>query len=47
MSDRDHGAFLELAAKDPKLEEVLADRAMVLYRVRRDGPPPTHPTTPR
>ena len=47
MSDRDHAAFLELAAKDPELEEVVADTAMVLYRVKRDGPPPTYPTTPR
>ncbi|MCC6766066.1 MAG: hypothetical protein IT293_15520 [Deltaproteobacteria bacterium] len=46
LSDRDHGAFLDLAATDPKLEEILADSAMVLYRVRRDGPPPTYPTTP-
>ncbi len=45
MSDRDHGGFLELAAKDPGLEEVLADERMVLYRVRRDGPPPLHPTS--
>lgn len=46
MSDRDHGGFLDLAAKDPDLEEVLADESMVLYRVRRNGPPPTYPTTP-
>lgn len=46
MSDREHGAFLELAATDPRLEEVLADGAMVLYRVRRDAPAPVYPTTP-
>ena len=45
MSDRDHGGFLDLAASDPGLEQVLADERMVLYRVRRDGPPPTYPTT--
>ncbi len=45
MSDRDHGGFLDLAAKDPGLEEVLSDDAMVLYRVRRDGPPPVYPST--
>jgi hypothetical protein len=44
MSDRDHGGFLDLAASDPGLEQVLADERMVLYRVRRDGPPPTYPT---
>ena len=43
MSDRDHTGFLELAATDPGLEEVLADERMVLYRVRRDGPPPLVP----
>jgi hypothetical protein len=45
MSDRDHGGFLDLAATDPGLEQVLADERMVLYRVRRDGPPPTYPTS--
>jgi len=45
MSDRDHGGFLDLAAKDPQLEEVLADEQMVLYRVRRDGPPPVYPSS--
>jgi hypothetical protein len=34
LSDRDHTAFLEQAAHDPGLEEVLADDQMVLYRVR-------------
>lgn len=47
LSDRDHEAFLALAAEDAQLEEVLADEQMVLYRVRRNGPPPTYPTTPR
>jgi hypothetical protein len=46
LSDRDHGGFLDLAGKDPELEEVLADERMVLYRVRRDGPPPVYPATP-
>lgn len=45
MSDRDHGGFLEAAATDPGLEEVLANERLVLYRVRRDGPPPVYPTT--
>lgn len=45
LSDRDHAAFLERAAQDPGLEQVLADDQMVLYRVRRDGPPPRYPTT--
>jgi hypothetical protein len=45
MSDRDHGGFLDLAAKDPGLEEVLANDRVVLYRVRRDGPPPVYPAT--
>jgi hypothetical protein len=45
MSDRAHGAFLAHAAVDPGFEEVLADEHMVLYRVRRDGPPPVYPTT--
>ncbi len=44
VSDRDHGPFLDLAKTDPGLEEVLADDQMVLYRVKRDGPPPLHPT---
>jgi hypothetical protein len=46
MSDRDHSGFLELAARDPELEEVLADERMVLFRVRRDGPPPVYPDQP-
>ena len=46
LSDRDHAGFLDLAAKDPDLEEVLADERMVLYRVRRDGPPLVHPAMP-
>lgn len=45
MSDRDHTGFLESAASDPGLEQVLADERLVLFRVRRDGPPPLHPTT--
>jgi hypothetical protein len=45
MSDRDHTGFLDLAATDPGLEQVLADDHMVLFRVRRDGPAPIHPTT--
>jgi len=45
LSDRDHVGFLELAAKDPGLEEVLANERVVLYRVRRDGPPPSYPTS--
>jgi len=45
LSDREHTAFLGEAAIDPGLEEVLADERMVLYRVRRDGPPPLYPTT--
>jgi hypothetical protein len=44
FSDRLHGAFLEQAAADPGLTEVLANDAMVLFRVERDGPPPVHPT---
>ena len=44
MSDREHTAFLEQAARDPGLEEVLADAHMVLYRVKREGPPPVYPT---
>jgi hypothetical protein len=44
LSDREHGPFLDLAASDPGLEQVLADERMVLYRVRRDGPVPTYPT---
>ncbi len=46
MSDRLHGSFLERAAQDPDLEEVLADEHMVLYRVRRPEPPPVYPTAP-
>ncbi len=45
LSDREHAAFLGEAAVDPGLEEILADEHMVLYRVRRDGPPPLYPTT--
>jgi len=45
VSDRDHAGFLDLAKSDPGLEEVLADDQSVLYRVRRDGPPPLYPTT--
>jgi hypothetical protein len=45
LSDREHVAFLEHAADDPGLEQVLADDHMVLYRVIRDGPPPLYPTT--
>jgi hypothetical protein len=45
LSDREHTAFLEQAARDPGLEEVLADEHMVLYRVKREGPPPVYPTT--
>jgi hypothetical protein len=45
MSDRDHEGFLDAAATDPGLEEVLANERLVLYRVRRDGPPPVYPTT--
>jgi hypothetical protein len=45
MSDRDHKGFLELAAKDPGLEEVLSNHRLVLYRVKRDGPVPVHPTS--
>ena len=45
LSDRLHAAFLENAARDPGLEEVLADEHMVLYRVKRDGPPPLYPST--
>jgi hypothetical protein len=37
--------MLEQAARDPGLEEVLADAQMVLYRVKRDGQPPVYPTT--
>jgi hypothetical protein len=46
LSDRDHAPFLEQAAQDPGLEQVLADDRMVLYRVRREGPPPVYPTGP-
>jgi hypothetical protein len=45
VSDRDHGGFLDLAKSDAGLEEVLADEQSVLYRVRRDGPPPLYPAT--
>jgi len=44
LSDREHGAFLDLAAQDPGLEQVLANEHMVLFRVRRDGPPSVYPT---
>jgi hypothetical protein len=44
MSDRDHAAFLAQAERDAGLEQVLADEHMVLYRVRRDEPPPLYPT---
>ncbi len=43
LSDREHAAFLDHAATDPGLEQVLADDQMVLYRVKRDGPPPLYP----
>ena len=46
MSDHEHVGFLDLAAKDPGLEQVLADDQLVLYRVRRDGSPPVYPTAP-
>jgi hypothetical protein len=46
LSDRDHSGFLDLAANDPGLEHVLADERMVLFRVRRDGPPPLYPDAP-
>jgi hypothetical protein len=46
LSDRDHGGFLDLAAKDADLEQVLADDRMVLFRVHRDGPPPVYPAMP-
>ena len=46
LTDRDHGGFLDLAAKDADLEQVLADDGMVLFRVRRDGPPPVYPAMP-
>ncbi len=46
MSDRDHGGFLDLAATDPGLEQVLANDQTVLFRVRRDGPPPQYPISP-
>lgn len=45
LSDRDHAPFLEQAARDPGLEQVLADERMVLYRVRRDGAPPLYPSS--
>lgn len=45
MSDRDHEGFLEAAATDPGLAEVLANERLVLYRVLRDGPPPVYPAT--
>lgn len=43
LSDREHVAFLDHAAADPGLEQVLADDQMVLFRVKRDGPPPLYP----
>lgn len=45
ISDREHTGFLEVAATDSGLEQVLADDQMVLFRVRRDGLPPLYPTT--
>jgi hypothetical protein len=45
LSDRDHAAFLAQADADPGFERVLAGEHAVLYRVRRDGPPPLYPTT--
>jgi len=39
MSDRDHGGFLDLAASDPGLEQILANDQAVLFRVKRDRPP--------
>ncbi len=45
MSDLLHGEFLDRAAKDPNLEEVLRDDQQVLYRVKRSGPPPVFPRT--
>jgi hypothetical protein len=46
LSDRDHAGFLDVASRDPDFEQVLADDRMVLYRVRRDGPPPVYPESP-
>ena len=45
LSDRRHAAFLEQAAADSGLTEVLADEAMVLFRVHREGPIPVYPET--
>jgi hypothetical protein len=45
VSDREHGGFLSLADGDDGLEQVLADDRVVLYRVRRAGPPPVYPST--
>ncbi len=45
LTDRLHAAFLSRVADDPDLEEVLSDDQGVLYRVKRDGPPPVYPTT--
>ena len=45
MTDRHHPAFLEQALHDPGLERVLEDPHAVLFRVRRDGPPPVYPRT--
>jgi hypothetical protein len=47
VSDRLHQAFLEQAAADPGLTEVLADAESVLFRVERTGPVPRYPTTVR
>jgi hypothetical protein len=44
LSDREHVAFLERAAEDPGLLQVMTDERMVLYQVQRDGPPPVYPT---
>jgi hypothetical protein len=43
LSDREHTGFLDNAAADPGLEQVLADDQMVLYRVQRDRPPSVYP----
>jgi hypothetical protein len=45
FSDRLHTAFLEQAAADPGLTQVVAGDEMVLFRVERDGPPPLYPTS--
>ena len=43
LSDREHTGFLDNAAADPGLEQVLANDQMVLYRVQRDRPPSVYP----